>query len=337
MAYYDRDYYQEDPPGRPVQTPAMGLLTKVLIGVVCAGLIWSVILTDSVDAARALAHSLDGEPIRAIALSPWAFFPSESGAVYPWQVLTSVLIPSGIISAAMTAVIAIWLLGSWLDRALGRRRYGLFLLASVLVTGVASAAIDPLLAPLFGRTSGVFSIGSGPVAMAIMMAVGAMMPEARSFFHIRVRTVTFVLSGIWIMLSFAGYFRDEADRGLLAVVESLPGMLAGAGFGWFGMKWMMARGKVRVPGQKAREQPEDFLAYARKFDSKAVQAPTEETRRRVRETKRISKQIQRESEEQAAVDQLLERISASGINSLSRSEKAFLERVSRRKREKDRT
>jgi hypothetical protein len=95
---------------------------------------------------------------------------------------------------------------------------------------------------------------------------------------------------------------------------------------------------VKTVAAKREAAKEDYLAFASQFAdpparAMAAEDKTPETTRRERELKRQSKLAVREAEEQEEVDRLLARISSEGINSLGKSERAFLERVSRRKRE----
>jgi len=338
MAYYDRDYFQEEQRPGTFQTPSMGRLSKSLaigLAVLC---VVSIPLADSFSAADAL-RKMTGSPIlKDLALTHHVFWPFNGIGPSPWQIITAPLIPSSIISAIMTGVFAIWLIGSQLESALGRRRYGKFLLVAVLLGSLASALIDPLLAGMFTNTGEVYSLGMVSLSSAIFMGAAAAMPNARTLFSFKFSTVCFALILLSALMSAWDY---TSGRDGIMVVTSLPGILAGAGFGWYGIKWMDRRGMVRVAGRTAKrtEGPEDYLAYAKRISGEeelvkvGPDARSPATARREREQKRKSKIELREIEEKQAVDELLARISSDGINSLSKSEHAFLERVSRRKRQ----
>lgn len=337
MAYYDRDYFQEEEPQRRfTQTPSVGPLSKALLIALGVLVIASIPIADSMDAGGVLSKDPSRELLRMLALSWHAVWPAEGYALSPWQVVTAPLIPADILSAILTGVLGLWLFGCRLEQVLGRRRYGVFLLLAMLLPGIASALVDPLLCEVWTGSREVYSLGTGSLTVAIYMGVAAAYPDGMSFFGLRFVTVSLILVGIAALIAMWGYTGEVSG---VRVVSSLPGMAAGAAFGWYGVKWMAARGMVKTvrTAHKKAEGPEDYLAYARKLRGEELaaggaEAKSPATSRRERESKRAAKETQRLEEEQQAVDALLARISAEGINSLSKGERAFLERVSKRKR-----
>lgn len=334
MAYYDRDYFQAEQRPRGPEAPPMGKLSKSLLILLGVLFFISLPIADSANAAAVLTSHDAPELLRALALSVSTFGIGGEG-VAPWQVITAPLVPAGIFSAIMTAVFGLWLFGCRLEQALGRRRYGLFLLVALPVCGVASAVVDPLVATLWMEEAELRSLGTLPLTTAIFMAAAAAYPGVKTLFNLKFTTVAMVCVGLSALLALVGY-TEQVDG--VRVVDSLPGMAAGAAFGWYGIKWMARRGMVKTVAAKREVEREDYLAFASQFSGSpakptAAEEKSPETARRERELRRQTKQAVRESEEQEEVDRLLGRISAEGINSLSKGERAFLERVSRRKRE----
>jgi membrane associated rhomboid family serine protease len=331
MAYEDRDYFREQqgPPKLAFRAPKLGRVTKGLLIGFCVT--WFALLFIAAKEDFAAVIELAGKAddnanlLRNLALSPSALLPYEGVSSQPWQILSYVFVPPGVLSMLITCIVTVWLIGGALEEAMGSRRYGLFVLASVIATGVVSALADPFI------SGNAYSMGFAAPGMALFLGCAALLGDTPSVIGgLKYRTLVFILAGLSILFTAIDYAKVPS-RELLHVVPSLPGAVAGCLFGWFGMKVLMNRG-LSAPKRDVTPAEEDYLAYAHKLannnDGKGDDTKVREADERVR-----VRNTARQQEEQAAVDALLERISKGGISSLSRSEKAFLERVSRRKKE----
>jgi stage IV sporulation protein FB len=132
-------------------------------------------------------------------------------------------------------------------------------------------------------------------------------------------SVSFVLVGLMIVWAFlAGSFT-------LALVAAYVGFSA----------WQVRR-QVRGSGADGG-QPGEIPGYDFSMGHTSLQSGEDRAARALRkkdllERKRRRRQAREEREIEEQVDRLLEKISAGGLDSLSRHERAFLEQASRRKR-----
>lgn len=337
MGIHDREYYRDE--GAVAPRPKMGRGGKaVMIAAIALFAAQSLYIGDFLATGRMTLEN--GGWMAQLALHPWALLPvggESSGWPAPWQVLTSLAVQGGLIEVAMFCIFGLWLMGSMVESKAGTRLFLLLLAASAVLPAILAALIDPLLAP-----HGV-SFGISHASAGIFVAAWQLYPPVKGKGAFSFRTFAIILLVVAAGLSAWTYFPSGRLPGQIHVISSLPALLGAAavGFVFFrlaAVKRMMPRAEedflAALSEHNTRAKGIDFEAIAR--GGTPGLAPEEALRRqkeRDREEKLEAKRKKREQSEQAQLDALLERIGKDGIDSLSRSEKAFLERVSREKRE----
>ncbi len=331
MGYEDRDYFREQP-RVGFETPRLGKASKVLLGLLVFGFLLSIVGGASGSPSRDLQTAGKVPLVEALSLSSHALLPIGESWPKSWQLLTSALMFNNVVSLLLAAIIGVWLLGSAMERDMGTRNYVKFLIGAQLASAVAAALIDPFLGNAMTGSTMVYSMGIGSLFSAMLAGIAAYRGDQPGLLGWKIRTWVILLLIVNLVFSITGY-RPLTGSKTILVVQSLPGTLAGAAFGWFVLRGMAGR-RLVSNGIRRVVKEEDFGAYVRKVSGESEE-PSPDTVRRARDRRRVERETRRREEEQQALDTLLERISKEGISSLSRSEKAFLERVSKRKREED--
>lgn len=201
----------------------------------------------------------------------------------------------------------LWFFGRELERVVGRTRYATMLILLALVPGVVAAAV------------GIDMAGARPVEIAVFCVFCAQFPEVRFWGSIPAWVFALVIVGVEVL--FAAGTRDSgallvlaaslvtaaltARRyGLLEAYAFIP-RLGGGGSG----------SRQRTAGKGRRREG---LARGRRTDASVVQGPWQPPG--------LSPL------EQAELDSLLDKTNATGLDSLSRAEKARLNELSKKLR-----
>ncbi|MCA8938201.1 MAG: rhomboid family intramembrane serine protease [Planctomycetes bacterium] len=336
MAYYERDYFKESTQHRRAAAPKLTKGAKFLLVFMVA---FFFVVWVMEGAPRSLAENVGGsQVVRLIAMSSSTLFATESG-FSPWQIASAGLLESTLFGLVITCVVTIWLIGSMIEAAVGTRRFLLFWASSLLLGNLVAALVDPFVFDALSKgtlTQPLYTFGTTPVLCSLIAASAVLFPDARSFFDIRFRTIAYVILGVQLILIASGYFSPVEHQG--SAVASLPGALAGVFWGRLFVKAVLARGaNLRLVEGKSKkpeeEMVEDYAAFAAQFSLDEPDDVSDDTRVVATLSRAEEKRLARETEERRKVDFLLARISDEGMDSLSRSERAFLERYSKRQRE----
>ena len=339
MAYYERDYFREPP--RKVQASAPKLMAggKFLLFLMI-GVFLVVFVQEGAQSGEIMKGVADSELVKYLAIGKGTLLPLEDGTFQPWAVLTAGLLETNLITLVITCVVLVWLIGSRIEEIVGTRRFLIFWFSSIVVANVVAALLDPFVFRQLGQGAevDVFTVGTIGVSCSILAAAALLFPDAKSFFDIRMKTLVYVLLGIQLLIVAASYFDVNSANG--NAIASLPAGLVGIVWGRVFVKALMSRGlDIRASEEKRvkhlrrlEDEPEDFLSYARQFNVEEAIAE-EEDEYSTALSRAEEKRLLRETEERRKVDFLLARISGEGIESLSRAERAFLERYSKRQRE----
>ena len=192
-----------------------------------------------------------------------------------------------------------------------------------MVSGLFAWLVDPWLigakySVIMGPSGGIFACFITPVWIA---------PSQKSFFGWKLRNVV-----LGMIVFFAGLSL------VLALVSPGPAVLSptqliwGAGAGALYMLYLKKRGRVpSVAGGYQQEslQPWEKPGYLNDYEDK----PFDERKFKDAADKQRDaevKALERKQADQKKLDAILEKISAKGITSLSRSEKKFLDDQSRK-------
>ena len=183
----------------------------------------------------------------------------------------------------------LWMFGKEVERFFGKRSF-FQLYASLLL-------ITPIVLTLYGFFQPTAYAGSRSVHFAIFIAFAALYPGAPMLFNITAFWAAVILVGINSLI----YLANNAWGYLLA-------MWASVGVAWLWVRW--ARGELVLPSASL---------FKRKPNLRVMPDPERPAPRRATRS--------REEASVDDIDPILEKIARSGMDSLTSSEKALLEKA----------
>lgn len=152
-------------------------------------------------------------------LTQWfALWPLASGEFMPWQVLSYAFLHGDTLHLFFN-MLGLWMFGAELEQLWGRRRYGQYLLASVLVAAAAQLLITA------ATGSNAPTVGASGALFGLLLAFGMLFPHRTVMplfppIPMKARTFVFVFGALELVLGLAGH------RGI-AHFAHLGGMLGG--------------------------------------------------------------------------------------------------------------
>lgn len=234
--------------------------------------------------------------IRAFGLTP----AMVTGYFTVWQFVTYIFMHGGIWHLLFN-MFALWMFGGELERSWGTREFGAFFLLVGTVVGLLYMVFASGLPLIIDAGSpGQVLIGSSGAIFGVLAAYGICYPNRRVLFML-----IFPIPAKYFVLLLAGielYMIWSPSN--VSHFAHLSGML---------IAWI----------------------YLRKdWNLEKISDRFYERRRRKR-IKLVERQQEREEKSMEEVDRILEKISSSGIESLSKREKKILENASRKGRKQD--
>jgi membrane associated rhomboid family serine protease len=224
-----------------------------------------------------------------------ALLPNEVTSGQLWRIVSWPL-ANGFDQQLLWVIISIavlWYFGSRLEEQVGRTKFAWFLTLIILIPGLVGTALD------------LPQAGVHTVQLVVLLTFIAEYPNLRFFFGIP----AWVLGAVYVAAEVLQLTGDRAGRHLLFfIVSLLVGALAARGVGMLeGYPWIP---KISMPHRS--RQPKRTRRPA------VVAGPWAGTTT--------------VSAAQSELDELLDKISATGMNSLSKSEKERLNELSKRLR-----
>jgi membrane associated rhomboid family serine protease len=308
MGFQDRDYYREDAPtwwARSSGTRATTTLMALLVLVFVAQVVGS--------------NPGRGRPDRileAARLDPQAV---ALGQV--WRLVTAHLVHDR--SALLVVALTVWAayyFGRRVEEKLGTREYVGFLLSTALLVSAST-----LLAGLFGVENGAFDYGSGPVLAAVLVLFACHFPRLQAF--LIVAMPAWVLAAIVLGLDLIGEFGGGLARaGVGAYVTAIVwGMAFSRSDRFFTRLFSRTAAPPRAARLKLHRTPPDPATDAAKDDRVAREILGAYTAPRA-PARPAAPGLDEQLE--AKLDQVLEKVSRSGRDSLTGEEQGILSRAS---------
>ena len=224
-----------------------------------------------------------------------ALIPDEITSGQVWRVVTWPL-ANGFDQQLLWVIVSIavlWYFGSRLEEQVGRTRFAWFLVMIILIPGLVGTALD------------LPQAGIHTVQLVVLLTFIAEYPNVRFFFGIP----AWVLGAVYVAAEVLQLTGDRAGRRLLFfVVSLLVGALAARAVGMLeNFPWIP---KISMPHRRRgpRQSRRPAVVAGPWAGSGTV------------------------SHDQSELDDLLDKISATGMNSLSKTEKERLNELSKRLR-----
>jgi hypothetical protein len=235
-----------------------------------------------------------------------ALLPDEVRSGELWRIVSWPLYNEPDIWTALTLYI-FWILGSEVERLLGRNRFMSLLIAMTLIGGLAATGLD----------LGVGGIR--PIELAVFVLFAIEFPHARFFFGIPARALAAVIVGLDV-LRYTGDRNWEALWFTFIII--LAGVVLMRAFGFANdLPWLP---RLPLPGRRRPARPAK---------------PTRQKGARPTSRGRKAPHLSVAPSPPAApslpddIDRLLDKIAAEGIGALTAEERARLDQASRRMRD----
>lgn len=238
-----------------------------------------------------------------------------------WRVLTWPLVNEPDLWLVISLAL-FWYFGSEIERLLGRKRFGIFLLLVTIIPGVVGAVID------------LPQLGIRPVEMAVFLLFVVEFPYIRFFFGIP----AWVMGAVFLGVEVLQLLGDRNERGILFLLVTLAvaaltartmGLLAN-------LPWVPA---VPIGGNRTsrprRSKPSRGRGNRLSRGGDVVAGPWTSTRGGPTGAAPLPQPPASSADmirDQAELDSLLDKISESGMDGLSTDEKRRLNELSKRMR-----
>lgn len=266
-------------------------------------------------AANAVVLLLQQTLFTSSLITDWLRFDPAVAFQRPWTFFTYMFLHSGLLHLAANSL-ALFVFGPPVERRLGPSRFIFY----YLYCGLGGAVLSLLLSTVM--PIGPF-IGASGAVLGLAVAYGRFNPDAELVlfpipFPIKARTL------VWLFAALAVFGAMAGGRDGIAHIAHLGGLV-------FGLLYFAAKGISREPEipHVAPARPRVPVGAGR--HDLSVNQSERSTQVQMRTSPpRIPEPAELEA---AEIDRLLDKISASGISSLSAEEKEFLDAVARRKRE----
>jgi membrane associated rhomboid family serine protease len=260
------------------------------------------------------SFKLDGYPLSLVITQYFALLPLGDGFL-PWQLITYQFMHAGIMHLLFNMFFGLWMFGMEIEHIWGPRKFLTFYLMCGVVAGIAQL----LLAPILDRPSIV--IGASGAVYGVLVAFGMMFPDRYIYlyFLIPVKVKYFVIVLIILGLFSLGQPTDVAN------LAHLGGALAGYIYLLIDMK--------RIPGHALFQRIgwwwNGMFAPRPEHDDDVVEAKVFDMNEGLRESQPREKNDQ-SAEVQKRIDNILDKISRGGYQSLTEDEKKILFEASKK-------
>ena len=242
-------------------------------------------------------------------LMPWGY------GFYPWQLITYQFMHANLMHLVYN-MFALWMFGMEVEHVWGSRRFLLFYLTCGVFAGLSQLVFAPLLEPTSVISPGGYGIptvGASGAVFAVLVAFAMLFPDRYIFlyFLIPIKAKYFII----VMIALGIY--SIGDQSMVANLAHLGGAAAGFVYVFYTSRRYPFQGAIDRIGwwinarrYRRSEQVED-VRDAKVFD--ITEAPKTE-----------------EQLNQMKIDEILDKISRGGYQSLSEEEKRILFEASKK-------
>jgi len=257
------------------------------------------------------SFTMDGVPLRLAFDYYLGLMPLGHG-FYLWQLITYQFIHANFLHLLFNMVFGLWMFGMEVENTWGSKKFLTFYLACGVAAGISQLILAPILEP--SQTLGP-TVGASGAIFGVLIAFGMMFPDRYIYiwFLLPIKAKYFVMALIALgVLSVGG--NDN-----IANLAHLGGALAGYLYMLYDTRGFKLRAKMRsmnVPGMFAPKIPKPYTGYKDVVDAKVFD---------IQEGKKDDR-----SDLQKHIDDILDKISQSGYQSLTEEEKKILFEASKK-------
>ncbi len=242
----------------------------------------------------------------------FALFPWGEG-FYPWQLFTYMFMHGGM-GHLIFNMFALWMFGMELENVWGSKRF----LTYYLLCGVGAGVANLVIAPLF--TTPAPTVGASGAIYGVLLAFGLMFPNRPIFlyFLLPIKAKYFVT----IFLAFELFYGVTGTSDGIAHFAHLGG--AAVGFVLLNMNW------DRFPLFTWWDNMRSTLWPKERYGGRYRKRQDEVTEARFYDIRDVEGDRDKEGISQERIDEILDKISKGGYQSLSEEEKRILFEASKK-------
>ena len=257
------------------------------------------------------SFTLDGVPLR-LAFDYYLGLMPLSHGFYPWQLVTYQFMHASFMHLLFNMVFGLWMFGMEVENTWGSRKFLLFYLLCGVAAGISQLILAPILEP--AQTLGP-TVGASGAVFGVLVAFGMMFPDRYIFiwFLLPIKAKYFIM----IMIALGVLSIGGADN--VANLAHLGGALAGYLYMVYDLRGFKLRARVRsanIPGWFSTKPSPQRDRYSDVVDAKVFD---------IHEAKKDDR-----SDLQKHIDEILDKISQSGYQSLTEDEKKILFEASKK-------
>ncbi len=267
-------------------------------------------------------YSINGIPLSYFFAKYFYLQPIESGNFWIWQLITYQFIHGGVWHLFFN-LFALWMFGVELESIWGSRKF----LSFYLLSGVGAGLFQLFVAPIFSTP--LPTIGASGAVFGVLTAFGFTFPDRPIFMFpifipIPAKFFVVIYAGLAFLLGITG------SAGNIAHIAHLGGAITGFFLFKFGDQMGIYHLIQKLTSKKPKTT-EDFYVY--RYTPKPRRTFVEDFDTFVEDEPRTSKKIfvyDGEEITQQVIDEILDKISTRGYQSLSEREKRILIELSKR-------
>ncbi len=257
------------------------------------------------------SFTLDGAPLRLVFDYYLGLMPLSHG-FYLWQLLTYQFMHANFMHLLFNMVFGLWMFGMEVENTWGSKKFLTFYLLCGVAAGISQLILAPIIEP--SQTLGP-TVGASGAVFGVLIAFGMMFPDRYIFiwFLLPIKAKYFVM----ILIALGVLSVGGTDN--VANLAHLGGALAGYLYMLYDIRGFKLRAKVRsmnVPGWFAPKATKEYTGYNDVVDAKVFD---------IKDAKKDDR-----GDLQKHIDEILDKISQSGYQSLTEEEKKILFEASKK-------
>jgi membrane associated rhomboid family serine protease len=254
---------------------------------------------------------MDGIPLRYVLDYYLGLMPLGHG-FYPWQLITYQFMHANFLHLLFNMVFGLWMFGMEVENTWGGKKFLTFYLMCGVAAGISQLILAPLIEP--SQTLGP-TIGASGAVFGVLIAFGMMFPDR----YIYIWFLLPIKAKYFVMILIAFGVLSIGGNSNVANLAHLGGALTGYLYMLYDLRGFKLRARVRsmnIPGWFTPKSPEEKTNYVDVVDAKVFD---------ITESKKDDR-----SDLQKHIDEILDKISQSGYQSLTEEEKKILFEASKK-------
>jgi len=255
------------------------------------------------------SFTLDGIPLR-LALDYYLGLMPLGHGFYPWQLITYQFMHANFLHLLFNMVFGLWMFGMEVENTWGSKKFLTFYLMCGIAAGISQLILAPIIEP--SQTLGP-TVGASGAVFGVLIAFGMMFPDRYIFIYFLLP----IKAKYFVMILIALGVLSVGGNDNVANLAHLGGALAGYIYMLYDIKGFKLKARVRsMPGLFTPKVTKDDNGYRDVVDAKVFD---------IRDAQKDDR-----SDLQKHIDEILDKISQSGYQSLTEEEKKVLFEASKK-------